>query len=73
MVNQADKTALLTMLLGRSRSSATLVFSRTKHGADKIVRMLGAAGFAANAIHGNKSQGQRERALAQFRSGQTRC
>jgi len=48
-----------------------LVFSRTKHGADKIVRMLNAAGIAASAIHGNKSQGQRERALAEFRSGQT--
>jgi ATP-dependent RNA helicase RhlE len=47
-----------------------LVFSRTKHGADKIVRMLEAAGLAANAIHGNKSQAQRERALALFRSGE---
>ena len=46
------------------------MFSRTKHGADKIVRMLGAAGIDANAIHGNKSQPQRERALAEFRSGQ---
>jgi ATP-dependent RNA helicase RhlE len=47
-----------------------LVFSRTKHGADKIVRQLGAAGIAAAAIHGNKSQPQRERAIAAFKSGQ---
>jgi ATP-dependent RNA helicase RhlE len=45
------------------------VFSRTKHGADKIVRQLEAAGIAAAAIHGNKSQAQRERAIAAFRSG----
>ncbi|MFL6763736.1 MAG: helicase-related protein, partial [Sphingomicrobium sp.] len=43
--------------------------SRTKHGADKIVRQLEAAGIAAGAIHGNKSQAQRERALAGFKSG----
>ena len=46
------------------------MFSRTKHGADKIVRQLAAAGIAAAAIHGNKSQPQRERAIAAFKSGQ---
>src|SRR5258708_8554052 len=46
-----------------------LVFSRTKHGADKIVKQLDAAGIPAGAIHGNKSQAQRERALAGFKSG----
>ena len=46
------------------------MFSRTKHGADKIVRQLEAAGIPAGAIHGNKSQPQRERALAAFKSGQ---
>jgi len=46
-----------------------LVFSRTKHGADRIVTQLGAAGIAADAIHGNKSQGQRERALSAFKTG----
>jgi ATP-dependent RNA helicase RhlE len=46
------------------------VFSRTKHGADKIVRQLEAAGIAASAIHGNKSQAQRERAIAAFKSGE---
>ena len=45
------------------------MFSRTKHGADKIVRQLEAAGIAAGAIHGNKSQPQRERAIAAFKSG----
>jgi len=70
MVNQAEKTALLTMFLKSEKTGRVLVFSRTKHGADKIVRMLEAAGVAANAIHGNKSQAQRERALADFRSGQ---
>jgi superfamily II DNA/RNA helicase len=49
-----------------------LVFTRTKHGADKVVRGLQKAGFAADAIHGNKSQNQRERVLADFRSGKLR-
>jgi ATP-dependent RNA helicase RhlE len=49
----------------------TLVFIRTKHGADKVVRGLESAGIRSAAIHGNKSQGQRERALAGFKSGNT--
>ena len=49
-----------------------LVFTRTKHGADKVVRALQKAGFAAEAIHGNKSQNQRERVLAAFRDGKLR-
>ena len=69
MVNQAEKTALLTIFLRTHPMERTLVFSRTKHGADKIVRQLEAAGIAAGAIHGNKSQAQRERALAAFKSG----
>ncbi|HXS49875.1 MAG TPA: DEAD/DEAH box helicase [Sphingomicrobium sp.] len=69
MVNQAEKTALLTLFLQRSEVERALVFSRTKHGADKIVRQLEAAGIAASAIHGNKSQPQRERAIAAFKSG----
>ncbi|GLR46687.1 DEAD/DEAH box helicase [Sphingomonas astaxanthinifaciens] len=69
-VNQAEKTALLTLFFQNGKDiERTLVFSRTKHGADKIVRMLAAAGIAANAIHGNKSQPQRERALDAFRDG----
>jgi ATP-dependent RNA helicase RhlE len=57
-------------LQSEQQQERTLVFSRTKHGADKIVRLLAAAGIASNAIHGNKSQAQRERAIAEFRSGQ---
>jgi ATP-dependent RNA helicase RhlE len=72
MVNQAEKTALLATVLGRNAVERALIFSRTKHGADKIVRMLEAAGIPANAIHGNKSQAQRERALAMFRSGEVK-
>jgi ATP-dependent RNA helicase RhlE len=49
-----------------------LVFTRTKHGADKVVKSLVRAGIAAEAIHGNKSQGQRERVLAAFRKGEVR-
>src|SRR3954453_23102104 len=70
MVNQAEKTALLTVYLQSHPMERTLVFSRTKHGADKIVRQLEAAGIGASAIHGNKSQPQRERALASFKSGE---
>ncbi|MFL6801913.1 MAG: DEAD/DEAH box helicase [Sphingomicrobium sp.] len=69
-VNQAEKTALLTLFFQREKPERTLVFSRTKHGADKIVRYLEAAGIPASAIHGNKSQANRERALAQFKSGE---
>ena len=69
-VNQAEKTALLTMFFQGTKIDRALVFSRTKHGADKVVRFLEAGGIRANAIHGNKSQPQRERALGEFRSGE---
>jgi ATP-dependent RNA helicase RhlE len=72
MVNQAEKTALLATVLKSDTVERALVFSRTKHGADKIVRMLEAASIPSGAIHGNKSQAQRERAIAAFRSGQMR-
>ena len=70
MVNQAEKTALLALTLQHEAVERALVFSRTKHGADKIVRMLEAAGIASAAIPGNKSQAQRERAIAAFKSGE---
>jgi ATP-dependent RNA helicase RhlE len=70
MVNQAEKTALLALCLRAGPVERALVFSRTKHGADKVVRQLEAAGIAAGAIHGNKSQAQRERAIAAFKSGE---
>ncbi|HEY0628987.1 MAG TPA: C-terminal helicase domain-containing protein, partial [Sphingomicrobium sp.] len=69
-VNQAEKQALLTLFFQATPIDRSLVFSRTKHGADKIVRFLAASGIDANAIHGNKSQAQRERALGLFRSGE---
>jgi ATP-dependent RNA helicase RhlE len=68
-VNQAEKQALLTIFFQSTKIERSLVFSRTKHGADKIVRFLAASGIDANAIHGNKSQAQRERALGLFRTG----
>ena len=69
MVNQSEKAALLALYLQDPAVERALVFSRTKHGADKIVRMLEAAGIAGGAIHGNKSQAQRERAIAAFKTG----
>ena len=70
MVNQAEKTALLALILQREAVERALVFSRTKHGADTIVKQLAAAKISAGAIHGNKSQAQRERTLAAFKSGE---
>jgi ATP-dependent RNA helicase RhlE len=49
-----------------------LIFTRTKHGADRVVKQLAGNGIASNAIHGNKSQGQRERALAEFKAGKVK-
>ena len=63
---------MLAELLRGEPIDRALVFTRTKHGADKVVRGLARAGIAAEAIHGNKSQGQRERALAAFRAGKVR-
>ena len=71
-VQQAEKQALLTMMLKEIEIDRALVFTRTKHGADRVVRLLAGNGVAANAIHGNKSQPQRERALAAFRDGSCR-
>jgi len=69
-VPNADKRALLIHLLRSDAAmSRVLVFTRTKHGADKIVRALDAAGIYASALHGNKSQSQRVHALNNFRSG----
>jgi ATP-dependent RNA helicase RhlE len=73
-VTQPEKPALLTIMLrvgfGPNGSmDRVLIFSRTKHGCDRIVRQLGQAGIRAGAIHGNKSQPQRERALADFKAG----
>jgi ATP-dependent RNA helicase RhlE len=69
---KAAKQALLAELLKSEPVDRVLVFTRTKHGADKVVRALQKAGFTAEAIHGNKSQPQRERVLAAFRDGRLR-
>jgi ATP-dependent RNA helicase RhlE len=66
------KRDLLVRTLCDPAFARVLVFTRTKHGADRVVRHLVAAGIEAAAIHGNKSQPQRERALAGFRDGQAR-
>ncbi|WP_260483084.1 DEAD/DEAH box helicase [Sphingomicrobium flavum] len=71
-VSQREKQALLNLFFKTEPFDLALVFSRTKHGCDRIVRRLGAAGIEAAAIHGNKSQPQRERALAAFRNGEIR-
>ncbi len=67
-VEPKQKTKLLTDFLRSTSASRTLVFARTKHGADKIVKQLQRAGIVAAAIHGNKSQNVRQRVLAQFKS-----
>ncbi|QEL23167.1 DEAD/DEAH box helicase [Bosea sp. F3-2] len=67
-----DKPALLAKTLNVPEMERAIVFTRTKHGADKVVRQLDQAGIGAAAIHGNKSQGQRERALGAFRDGSLR-
>ncbi len=71
-VAQNDKRALLTKILGDPALSRVIVFSRTKHGADRIATQLERAGISADAIHGNKSQNARQKALSSFRSGQSR-
>jgi ATP-dependent RNA helicase RhlE len=71
-VEKADKRALLVDVLRDSAMRRVLVFSRTKHGANRIAEHLAKAGIGAEAIHGNKSQNARERALAGFKMGRTR-
>jgi superfamily II DNA/RNA helicase len=71
-VDRGSKAAMLADLLRQEPVERALVFTRTKHGADKVVRGLLKSGFAAEAIHGNKSQNQRERVLAGFRDGRVR-
>ena len=70
-VEKKEKPALLFNVLDNTPYSRVLVFTRTKYGADKVVRHLTRAGVDAAAIHGNKSQNARTRALANFRSGKT--
>ncbi|MEM7506625.1 MAG: DEAD/DEAH box helicase [Pseudomonadota bacterium] len=67
-----NKLDLLKQCLADRPNALSLVFARTKHGAEKVMKSLVAAGFQAASIHGNKSQGQRERALKAFRNGEVR-
>ncbi|MBU0554065.1 DEAD/DEAH box helicase, partial [Myxococcota bacterium] len=69
-VARGDKRDLLVHLLNDPEVTRALVFTRTKHGANRLVKQLALSGHAAAAIHGNKSQATRERALAGFRAGE---
>ncbi|MCV2863482.1 DEAD/DEAH box helicase [Albidovulum sediminicola] len=68
-LDRARKPEKLREILARDLGALTLVFSRTKHGAEKLMKDLVADGFNAASIHGNKSQGQRDRAIKAFRDG----
>ena len=72
-VESQRKRALLADLFADPKFSRAIVFTRTKRGADRVAKYLEAAGVTANSIHGDKSQGQRERALAAFKAGQCRA
>jgi ATP-dependent RNA helicase RhlE len=71
-VDQANKRALLATLMQSAHVTRAIVFTLTKHGADKVVQFLTGQGIAAAAIHGNKSQNAREAALGDFRAGKLR-
>jgi len=71
-VDRSRKRALLSKLIGRNDWRQVLVFTRTKHGANRLAQQLAKDGLSAAAIHGNKSQSARTRALAEFKQGKTR-
>jgi len=71
-VEKSDKKSLLIHLLKDKNIKTALVFTRTKHGADKVVKDLVRVGISAEAIHGNKSQNARQRALSNFKNRTTR-
>ncbi len=71
-VDKANKKLLLARLLGQAEIENALVFTRTRHGADRVVKELNAAGIESRAIHGDKSQYARQEALSQFKSGKIR-
>ena len=70
-VRKADKRRLLVEILNAEQVERAIVFTRTKHGANRLVKQLDQAGINAAAIHGNKSQGARTKALANFKNGTT--
>jgi ATP-dependent RNA helicase RhlE len=71
-VPRDKKTELLAQLLTKEGMDSVLIFSRTKHGADKVVRHLTSKGISATAMHADKSQGERTRALEDFKKGKVR-
>ncbi|CAI8291405.1 MAG: ATP-dependent RNA helicase RhlE [Euryarchaeota archaeon UBA443] len=71
-VRKADKRRLIVKIIKQERVSKGIVFTRTKHGANRLVKQLAQSGINAAAIHGNKSQGARTKALANFKSGETK-
>lgn len=71
-VDRTRKTELLSFLIRNEKWEQALVFTRTKHGADRLVKQLEMDGITATAIHGNKSQNKRTRALADFKDGEVR-
>ena len=71
-VDKRRKRELLAYRIGKHNMRQVLVFTRTKHGANRLAGQLEADGISATAIHGNKSQGARTRALAEFKSGKAR-
>ena len=71
-VEKPEKKKLLIDLLKKDKNKSVLIFSRTKHGADNISRILKKSGIQSEAIHGDKSQGQRQRALSDFKSGKVK-
>jgi len=72
-VEKNDKKKLLIHILNDKSIKSALIFSRTKHGADKITKDLVKAGIKTEAIHGNKSQNARQKALSNFKSGQIKA
>ena len=71
-VAKAAKTDLLLELLDKHRDERAIVFGRTKHGSEKLHKLLEKKGFASASIHGNKSQGQRDRAITDFKAGKVK-
>ncbi len=72
LIEKSGKNALLAETIKIEKIDRAIVFTRTKHGADRVVKSLARDGIQAGAIHGNKSQNQRERVLGDFRSGRVR-
>tara|TARA_Y100000766_G_C18896630_1_gene601289 strand:- start:1119 stop:2471 length:1353 start_codon:yes stop_codon:yes gene_type:complete len=71
-VRKADKRRLIVKIIKKERVNKGIVFTRTKHGANRLVKQLGQSGINAVAIHGNKSQSARTKALANFKGGETK-